>query len=107
MFLDEAMLALVAESALFSVQGSRRWQNAIRRAADELLTNPYMHYTGKSLLMLSESGEIYDANGTCQCASFKAGMPCRHRAAYKLLKNYLTPTAIQGWLRDKKHYGER
>lgn len=90
MFLDETNLAQVVESALSSAQGSRRWQSAIRRAAGELLTNPYMHFTGKSLLMLSESGEIYEANGTCQCAAFKARHPCRHRAAYKLLKNYLT-----------------
>ncbi|HEX8072281.1 MAG TPA: hypothetical protein VF546_20215 [Pyrinomonadaceae bacterium] len=95
MFLDETKLTQVVESALFSVQGHRRWQNAIRRAAEELLTNPYMHYTGTSLLMLSESGEIYEANGICQCAAFKAQTPCRHRAAYKLLKNYLTTTALQ------------
>jgi hypothetical protein len=89
MFLIETKLAQVVESALSNVRGQRRWQSAIRRAADELLTNPYMHFTGKSLLMLSESGEIYEANGTCQCAAFKARYPCRHRAAYKLLKNYL------------------
>jgi hypothetical protein len=90
MFLDEGRLAQVVESALLNVQGNRRWQNAIRRAAEELQRNPYMHFTGKSLLMLSESGEIYEANGACQCAAFKAQMPCRHRAAYKLWKNYLT-----------------
>lgn len=95
MFLDEGRLSWVVESALLNVQGNRRWQNAIRRAADELLTNPYMHYTGKSLLMLSDSGEIYDANGTCQCAAFRSQTPCRHRAAYKLLKNYLTMIAAQ------------
>jgi hypothetical protein len=93
MFLDEGRLAHVVETALLNVQGNQRWQNAIRRAADELLTNPYMHYTGKSLLMLSESGEIYEANGTCQCAAFRSQTPCRHRAAYKLLKNYLTGAA--------------
>jgi hypothetical protein len=96
MFLDERKLAEVVESALSNVRGNRRWQNAIRRAATELLTNPYMHYTGNSLLMLSESGEIYEANGTCQCVAFKSHTPCRHRAAYKLLKNYLTSTAYQG-----------
>lgn len=94
MFLDETKLTQVVELAMSSVQGNRRWGNAIRRAADELQTNPYMHFTGKALLMLSESGEIYEANGTCQCAAFKAQTPCRHRAAYKLLKNYLT-TATQ------------
>ncbi|MDT7779682.1 MAG: hypothetical protein QOC99_2194 [Acidobacteriota bacterium] len=95
-FLEETKLSQVVESALLNVQGNRRWQNAIRRGAVELLTNPYMHYTGKSLLMLTDSGEIYEANGTCQCVAFKSQTPCRHRAAYKLLKNYLTGTAARG-----------
>lgn len=95
MFLDEGRLSQVVESALSNVQRNRRWQNAIHRAAEELLTNPYMHYTGKSLLMLSDSGEIYEANGACQCAAFRSQIPCRHRAAYKLLKNYLTMIAAQ------------
>jgi hypothetical protein len=92
MFLDEAKLAQVVDAAIASQHENPRWQNAIRKAAAELVSNPYMHYTGKSLLMLSESGEIYEANGTCQCVAFKAQTPCRHRAAYKLLKNYLTAT---------------
>ncbi|MGH9944475.1 MAG: hypothetical protein ACRD9R_19170 [Pyrinomonadaceae bacterium] len=48
----------------------------------------YIHYTGQSLLMLSESGEIYEANGVCQCRAFAGGQPCFHRAAYKLVKRY-------------------
>lgn len=96
MFLDETKLSQVVNAAMMSQQGNRRWQNAIRKAAAELVGNPYMHYTGKSLLMLSESGEIYEANGICQCAAFKAQTPCRHCAAYKLLKNYLTMDVVEG-----------
>ena len=90
MNLNETKLAAVVEAALIATQGNRRWTNAVRKGAAVLTSgNPYLHYTGKSLLMLSESGEIYEANGVCQCAAYKAGQPCRHRAAYKLVKRYL------------------
>ena len=87
---NETKLAAVVESALASVSGDRRWTNAIMRA-EQLLTsgNPYVHYTGDALVMLSESGEIYTANGVCQCKAYAGGQPCKHRAAYKLMKHYL------------------
>lgn len=89
MNLDESKLATVVDAALATVKGNKRWTNAILRA-EEMLTsgNPYIHFTGASLLMLSESGEIYEANGVCQCKAYKGGSPCKHRAAYKLLKRY-------------------
>lgn len=87
---NETKLAAVVESALASVGGNRRWTNAIMRAEQMLMSgNPYIHFTGASLLMLSESGEIYEANGVCQCKAYKGGQPCRHRAAYKLVKRYM------------------
>ncbi len=90
MNLNENKLAAVVGTALAAVKGNKRWTNAILRA-EELLTsgNPYLHFTGSSLLMLSESGEIYEANGVCQCKAYKGGQPCRHRAAYKLMKRYV------------------
>lgn len=88
--INENKLAVIAGAALASVSGNRRWSNAIMRA-EELLTsgNPYMHYTGDALVILSESGEIYTANGVCQCKAYAGGYPCKHRAAYKLLKRYM------------------
>lgn len=87
--LDETKLTAVVEAALVATQGNRRWANAIRKAADELTSNPYMHWTGDALLMLSDSGHIYTANGTCQCKAYQANQPCRHRAAARLVKRYL------------------
>ncbi len=78
----------VLETALQQVSGNKRWTNAIRRAAEMIETNPYLHWTGNALLMLSDSGEIYEANGVCQCKAFIGGQPCKHRAAYKLMKRY-------------------
>ncbi len=87
--LNETKLAGVVDAALSTVKGDSRWTNAILKA-EEILTsgNPYIHFTGHSLLMLSDSGEIYEANGTCQCQAFTQGKACKHRAAYKLMKRY-------------------
>lgn len=90
MNVNETKLAAVVESALACVAGDKRWTNAVRRAGELLASgSPYMHFTGHSLLMLSESGEIYEANGVCQCKAFSQGQPCKHRAAYKLVKRYM------------------
>jgi hypothetical protein len=87
--LNETKLAEVVEAAKAKVAGNKRWTNAVTNAATLLASgNPYIHFTGHSLLMLSESGEIYEANGTCQCTAFSKGQPCKHRAAYKLMVRY-------------------
>ncbi len=88
MNLNETKLSEVVAAALQSVAGNKRWTNAVTKAAEMIKSNPYMHWTGDSLLMLSESGEIYEANGVCQCKAFRSGQPCKHRAAYKLMKRY-------------------
>ncbi len=87
--LNETKLAGVVDAALEAVNGDKRWTNAIIKA-EEILTsgNPYLHFTGHSLLMLSDSGEIYEANGVCQCKAFERGQACKHRAAYKLVVRY-------------------
>ena len=87
--INETKLNLVVEVALSKVKGDTRWTNAILRG-EKLLTdgNPYLHFDGTRLLVLSESGNIYTANGTCQCKAHKEKMPCKHRAAFGLLKRY-------------------
>lgn len=87
--INEQKLNAVVETALSKVKGDSRWTNAILRG-EKLLTdgNPYLHFDGNRLLILSESGEIYTANGTCQCKAHKEKMPCKHRAAFGLLKRY-------------------
>lgn len=84
--IDETKLNEVVETALAKVKGNTRWTNAIVRA-EKLLTsgNPMMHFDGQRLVLLSDSGAVYESNGTCQCRAFP--MPCKHRAAFKLLKN--------------------
>ncbi len=47
-----------------------------------------MHYDGHALVILSESNEVYSANGTCQCRAYEFGKPCWHRAAARLVARY-------------------
>lgn len=85
--INETKLNKTVEIALSKVKGDSRWTNAILRG-EKLLTNnnPYLHFDGKRLLVLSESGQIYEANGVCQCKAFPN--PCKHRAAFGLMKRY-------------------
>jgi len=74
--------------AAFEKTSSLRWQMAIAKARREIEDNPYLHYDGSALLILSESNEIYSANGTCQCQAFAHGQPCWHRAAARIVQRY-------------------
>ncbi len=87
--LNETKLAAVVDAALVAVKGDKRWTNAILKA-EEMLTsaNPYIHFDGARIVMLSDSGEVYEANGVCQCKAFEKSQPCKHRAAYKLMVRY-------------------
>jgi hypothetical protein len=78
----------VIQRAFDKVSDSRRWQTAIAKAKQQLDENPYLHFDGEALLILSPSGEIYSANGTCQCKAYLSGQPCWHRAAARLIKRY-------------------
>jgi hypothetical protein len=86
--IDEDRMQQVIQQAFDSVAGNRRWESAIVRAKQQIETNPYMHFDGAGLLVLSESGEIYRADGTCQCKAYANGKPCWHRAAARLIQRY-------------------
>jgi hypothetical protein len=88
MNLDQKRIEMVTEEA-FNKTSNLRWQMAITKAKVELEANPYMHYDGDALLILSPSGEIYSANGACQCKAFANNKPCWHRAAARLVKRYM------------------
>jgi len=78
----------VIQAAFDKATGARRWQTAIAKAKREIEDNPFMHYDGHALLVLSPSGEIYSANGTCQCKAYANGQPCWHRAAARIVQRY-------------------
>ena len=86
--IDENRMEKVIQEAFDRVSGSRRWQTAIAKAKQEIESNPYMHFDGRALLILSPSGEIYTADGACQCKAYQTGQPCWHRAAARLVQRY-------------------
>ncbi len=88
MNLNQDRMQQVIQAAFDKAQGSKRWQTAIAKAKQEIEENPFMHYDGHALLILSSSNEIYSANGTCQCKAFEFGRPCWHRAAARIVQRY-------------------
>ena len=87
--IDQNRMSEVVQQAFDKAQGNKRWQTAIAKAKGEIESNPYLHFDGDALLILSPSNEIYRANGTCQCKAYMQGFPCWHRAAARLVKRYL------------------
>lgn len=88
MQINQVKLANIVEAAKAKVTNNARWTVAIERAYLHLIENPYIHFDGDGLLILSDSGKFYHANGVCQCASYTYGKPCWHRAAAQLIKRY-------------------
>jgi hypothetical protein len=86
--IDLSRMQEVIQEAFDKVSGSRRWETAIAKAKQQIEENPYMHFDGESLLILSPSNEIYTANGTCQCKAYRNQQPCWHRAAARLVQRY-------------------
>lgn len=84
--INQDRLQQVAQDAFDKVSGNRRWETAIAKAKAQLESNPFMHFDGESLLILSPSGEIYTADGACQCKAYRQHQPCWHRAAARLVR---------------------
>ena len=89
MNIDHNKMQQVIQEAFDKVADSRRWQTAIVKAKQQIEDNPYLHFDGRALLILSPSGEIYSANGSCQCRAYANGQPCWHRAAARLVERYI------------------
>lgn len=85
--LDSTTLQAVADKALVDAAAHPRWINAIGRALIELDQNPWIA-RGElhGLVIGSPSGNVYAANGTCQCPAYSHGRACWHRAAARLVR---------------------
>lgn len=85
--LNVTTLAAVVDQALIDAAAHPRWVMAIGRAAVELNTNPWIERGDlHGLIIASPSGNLYSANGTCQCEAHRYGNPCWHRAAARLVR---------------------
>lgn len=87
--INPEIMAHVAQAAKIQAGGDARWCKAIDRAAQEIESNPYLHFANGVLTVLSStSNNIYDANGACGCKAFEYGKACWHRAGARLLQRY-------------------
>jgi hypothetical protein len=93
MNLDTTKLETIIQAAFDAATASggrdaKRWGVAIAKAKQQLESNPFLHFDGEALIILSDSNEIYRANGACQCRAYARRQPCWHRAIYKIVANY-------------------
>ncbi|MBA3241166.1 MAG: hypothetical protein H0T60_08055 [Acidobacteria bacterium] len=88
MTIDHERMEHVVGRALIKVAGDMAWSGAITRAARELEWNPYIHWDGDTLLVLSDSNELYTVGKGCRCKSSQWKKPCWHRALARLLLRY-------------------
>ena len=86
--LNSTLLGQVAAQARQDAADHPRWIKAIERALAEIDTNPYLEWQDGHLLIASPSGQVYAANGVCQCEAFAHGQACWHRAAARLVRRY-------------------
>jgi hypothetical protein len=69
------------------------WRNALERAYDLLLASdairvevgPMGGIVLAHIPSQSDTGRVYEVNGTCSCTAGQNGRPCAHRAAKRLL----------------------
>lgn len=82
------ILNQVADKARSDAAAHPRWLSAITRALIELENNPWIDRNpqGHGLIIASPSGQIYTANGVCQCTAFLHSQACWHRAAARLVR---------------------
>jgi hypothetical protein len=98
--IQDIFFAVVAE-AKAKAAGNRRWLSAIEKAVDGLLSEKWIVTELQNCVMITtESGETYRANGVCQCKAFFANQPCKHRAAAQLIKRYNEKTATPATSRE-------
>ena len=85
--LNPTTLAAVVDKARTDAAQHPRWLAAIDRAVVELVQNPWIE-RGElhGVIIASPSGNLYSANGTCQCRAHAYGNPCWHRAAARLVR---------------------
>jgi hypothetical protein len=86
-FNTEKFERVVAE-AKRKAADNKRWINAIDKAVEGLNGTWIVTELMEGLLITTESGETYHANGKCGCRAYQLNQPCKHRAAVKLVKRY-------------------
>jgi hypothetical protein len=67
----------------------RRWLSAIDKAQAGVISGWWIvTELFDGILVTTERGESYHANGVCSCRAFDLGQPCKHRALARLIDLY-------------------
>ena len=88
MILDITKFHAVAQEAKKRTN-SPRWKAAIDRAVAGIASN-WLIVTElyNCVVITTETGKTYYANGSCQCEAYRRNQPCRHRALARLIERY-------------------
>jgi hypothetical protein len=84
----ESRLNAAIEAAKAKAANNPAWLRAIDKAVAGLRGGWIVTELHDGLLITSDSGETYKANGVCSCAAYRNGMACKHRAAARLVEIY-------------------
>ena len=85
---NQAKLHAAIETARTKANGNRALLNAIEKAATGLRGTWIVTELHDGLLITSDSGETYKANGVCSCAAYGSEMICKHRVACRIVSIY-------------------
>jgi hypothetical protein len=88
MILNTRIWQQTVSAAKLAASDSPAWLRAVEKAAAQIESNPCITELRDGVLITSDSGNTYHANGVCQCKAFSFGQPCWHRAAAQLLTRY-------------------
>jgi len=78
----------VAETAKAKIN-DKHWQNAIDKAVAGVVSGWWViTELADGVMVTTETGHTYHANGSCQCRAFELGQPCKHRALARLIDLY-------------------
>jgi hypothetical protein len=68
---------------------NKRWIAAIDKAVAGVESGWWIiTELADCVVVTTETGKTYFANGVCQCEAFKNGQPCKHRALARLAELY-------------------
>jgi len=74
----------------------KRWTAAIDKAVAGVVSGWWViSELFDSVLVTTETGQTYHANGACQCRAYELGQPCKHRALARLITLYRESEAVQ------------
>lgn len=88
MDINQVKFAKVVEVAKAKAAGHARWIAAIEKAVAGLAAGWIVTELADGIMVTTESGLTYHANGACQCEAFRRNQPCKHRALARLIELY-------------------